>query len=236
MRRRARTRGPACALALVLALAASAGAHVPDPPRIWKAVAATNADARRGGPLEFQVELADAAGAVRASGSLRLDPAGTARLELTRLDGSVEVHERLGSGYGAQLDGAPLEDPRRLLPPVRLLQADRSDALESALRVLGGEPERVDLGIEAEQDCWVVGGRDPGPFEANGRTALWVSIESRQPLRIDEAGAGRYRLGPVAEFDAVRFPAWLEARTPGAPPLRLHVRASGPAPPAASAP
>jgi hypothetical protein len=227
-----RRTGPRLAAALACVAIAAAGdparGAIPSASRILRAAAATNVAARRTQPLQVEVAVLDAEGRVAATGAAWLDPTGTSRLELTLPDGRPELHERSAAGYRVTRGGAPVARPLPLLPPTHLLQLPRADALEAALRLLGAEPERVDLAIEGTSDCWVVGGRDPGPFEANTRPSLWIDLASRQPVRIDLAGDVHYRLGPEAAHGGIRFPAWIEVEAPGWPRWRVQVGRVGP--------
>jgi len=220
-----------CALLLggALAIAAPAQGAVPSAEKVRKAVAASNLAGKRAQPLLVEVALLAESGEVAATGQGRLDPAGASRLDLTLADGRTETHERTGQGYRVTRGGAPVERAPELLPPVRLLLAPSGDALAAALGDLGGDPERVDLGVEGTSDCWVLGGRNPGPFGANALPSLWVDIDSRQPVRIDEGNGTHFRLGPAALQNGVRFPAWLEVESSGWPRWRMEIRHVAPA-------
>lgn len=223
------------AAAGLLAAALPALAAIPAAPKVRKAVASANAAARRTQPLLIEVALVSETGEVAATGQGRLDPAGTSHLELRLADGRTEVHERTGSSYRALRDGAPVERVLELLPPTRLLQAPTAEALDAALVDLGAAGGVVDLGIEGGRDCWVLGGRDPGPFADNTRPSLWVDLESRQPVRIDasarggQAGGVHFRLGPSAVQEGVRFPTWIDVEAAGWPRWRIQIRRVAPA-------
>jgi len=225
----------ALGVAGLLALALPALAAIPAAEKVRKAVAAANAAARRSQPLRVEVALVSETGEQAATGQGTLDPAGTSRLELKLADGRVESHERTGTSYRATRDGSPVERVLPLLPPTRLLQAGSAEALAAALVDLGAATDLVELGIEGGRDCWVLGGRDPGPFGANARPSLWVDVESRQPLRIDEAaptgqaGGVHFRLGPSAVQAGVRFPTWIDIEAPGWPRWRMQIRSVIPA-------
>jgi len=75
----------------------------------------------------------------------------------------------------------------------------------------------------------VLGGRDPGPFDLNARPSLWIDIESRQAVRVDEAGGTHFRLGPVAQQSGVRFPAWIEVQNADGLRRRMEIRHVAPA-------
>ena len=231
------SRAPRLALAIVLGglLARPASAWIPEPERAWASLAQSNGQSARTRPVDFAVALVDSTGAVVATGRLVAEPGGHARLELTRADGGgVEVHERSGSEYRVTRDGRRVEKAPRLLPPLGLLQAGKPADVADALRALGGDPARVDLGKEGLYDCWVLGGRDPGDFQMNARPSIWVDQETQQPVRIDDAAGVRYRLLDLAPKDGVRFPSRIEISADGWPIWRIDV--ATPAPPAARPP
>jgi len=211
-------------LAALLA-AAPAGAVVPSAEAVRREIARTNVQAGRSQPLVLDVVVSGEAGEPTASGRAVLDPNGPARLQLTLADGRREFHERNAGRYTATRDGARVERPMPLLPPVALLQARTESDVAGAIASLGGEPERVDLGMSGGGDCWVLGGRDPGPFENNGRPSYWFDQDARRPVRIDEAGGVRFRFGPPAKHPpAIFFPAWYTVEAPGWPRWRVEVR------------
>jgi hypothetical protein len=225
-------KGPAAALALVigalgLVVGRPAAALIPSATKVSRAVAAANTEGRRSQPLALQVALLDGSGTLVASGTLRLDPRGGERLELQGADGMAEVHERSAAGYRATRGSQPLAQPMRLLLPGQVLQARDAGSLQLALQRLGVDGGRVDLGIEGDHDCWVLGGRDPGAFDANRRPSLWVDLDSHEPVRIDEGGV-HYRLGPMVASGGIRFPAWIEIEVADAPPQRMEIRAVSP--------
>lgn len=234
-----RTGRSALALALAGALlvaASRASAWIPEPERAWSAVATSNAASGRGKPFDFPVALVGADGGVAATGRLRTEGAGAARLELTLADGVAEVHERLGADYRVTRGGRAVERAPRLLPPLELLQVTSAMGVAEALRAIGGNPARVELGLEGTHDCWVLGGRDPGAFEANTRPSLWVDQETQQPVRIDDANGVQYRLGDAAARPGgVRFPSRIDVQETGWPVWRIQVQNSA-APAATSAP
>jgi hypothetical protein len=74
-------------------------------------------------------------------------------------------------------------------------------------------------------DCWVLGGRDPGAFDANTRPSYWLDQDARRPVRIDEAGGVRFHFGPPAKHPpAIFFPAWYVVEAPGWPRWRVEIR------------
>jgi hypothetical protein len=231
------SRPPRLALALLLGsvLAGPAAAWIPEPERAWASLAQGNAQSARARPIDFAVALVDATGAVVATGRLRAEPGGHALLELALADGGgTEVHERSGSEYRVTRNGQRTDKAPRLLPPLGLLQAGRPADVADALRAVAGDPARVDLGMEGRYDCWVLGGRDPGDFQMNGRPSIWVDQETQQPVRIDDAAGVRYRLLDLAPKDGVRFPSRIEIQADGWPIWRIDV--ATPAPPAARPP
>jgi hypothetical protein len=219
---------------LGVALARPAFAWIPEPERAWASLAQSNSQSSRARPIDFAVNLVDVTGAVTATGRLRAEPGGHARLDLALVAGGVEVHERNGSDYRVTRDGQRVDKAPHLLPPLGLLQAAKGMEVAAALRALSGDPARVDLGMEGRYDCWVLGGRDPGDFEMNTRPSIWVDQETQQPVRIDDAGGVRYRLLDLAPKDGVRFPSRIEVQADGWPMWRIDV--ATPAPPAARPP
>ncbi len=217
-----------------IALARPAIAWIPEPERAWASLAQSNSQSSRTRPIDFAVNLVDVTGAVTATGQLRAEPGGHARLDLTLVAGGTEVHERNGSDYRVTRDGQRVDKAPRLLPPLGLLQAGKAMEVAAALRALSGDPARVDLGMEGRYDCWVLGGRDPGDFEVNTRPSIWVDQETQQPVRIDDAAGVRYRLLDLAPKDGVRFPSRIEVQADGWPMWRIDV--ATPAPPAARPP
>ncbi len=206
----------------ILLLAAAAAAHIPSPGRILEAVAEANVRSERTRGLRLEVELRDEEGSVEASGRLWLDPSGVARLRLREPGGDVEEHELVADVYRAQRNGRSISSPRPLLPPPQIFQAESGAELRGALFRLGADPDYVELGYEGPHDCFVLGGRsrDPGASE---RGALWVDVETLDPVRIDQANGVRFRFGPAVEAGRIRFPAWIGVRTARAG-WRLEVR------------
>jgi len=225
----------AVAAALVaIGLARPAAGWIPEPERAWASLAQSNTQSSRTRPIDFAVALVDMTGAVTATGRLRAEPGGHARLDLTLAAGGTEVHERNGSDYRVLRDGQRVDKAPHLLPPLGLLQAGKASEVAEALRALSGDPARVDLGMEGRYDCWVLGGRDPGDFQVNTRPSIWVDQETQQPVRIDDAAGVRYRLLDLAPKDGIRFPTRIEVEADGWPIWRIDV--ATPAPPAARLP
>lgn len=216
-------------------LAASAAAQgvIPPAPRVIAAIAEGNLAAGRGTALRLELELVRGDGVVVGTGELLSDPSGRARLELRAPSGLVERHLVQGSRYQASRNGAPLEDPKRLLPPVPWLQAGKGAELETALRRSGVPAREIALGREDDRDCYVIGGRSPGgsPRTAPMRAALWVDLDDLAPVRIDRADGVRYRLGPAAAFGPLSVPGWIQVEVAGQPYLRLVVRDAQAIPP-----
>ncbi len=223
--------------AFLLLPPATAHAAIPSAPKVRAEMARTNVQAGRAQPLELEVVLVGESGGPIASGRARLEPNGFARLELTLSDGRREVHERSPAGYSATRDGVRIERVLPLLPPTQLLQAPTEGELAAALQGIGGDPERVELGLSDGADCWVLGGRDPGPFDSNRRPSYWFDLDARRPVRIDEPNRARFRLGPSVGHDGgIRFPAWIRVQAPGWPGRRLDIQRVSPAQPAAVSP
>lgn len=224
----------AIGLALALLPAERALAVIPSAPKVRAEMARGNVQAGRTQSLALDVLLVGDSGGAIASGQARLEPNGLARLELTLSDGRREVHERSPAGYFATRDGVRIDRVLPLLPPTQLLQAPTDAEVAAALLGIGGDPERVELGISDGADCWVLGGRDPGPFDANRRPSYWFDLEARRPVRIDDAHGARFRLGPAVGRDGgIAFPAWIRVQAPGWPSRRLDIQRVAPARPAA---
>lgn len=224
------------ALGLLLGASAAppAGAVVPSAEAVRREIARTNAQAGRTQRLALDVTVIDEAGQTAASGRAVLEPDGTARLDLTLADGRRERHERGPGGYVATRERVRVERPLPLLPPFGLLQAGSEAAVAAALSAIGGEPEQVDLGMAGGGDCWVLGGRDPGPFDQNGRPSYWFDQDARRPVRIDAADGVRFRFGPPAKHPpGVFLPAWYLVEAPGWPRWRVDVQSASGGGPAA---
>jgi hypothetical protein len=216
--------------ALAVSNAERVRAWIPEPESAWGMIAQSNSAASRTRALALDIALAGADGAVVATGTVRLEPNGRARLGITFADGTVEMHERTPIDYQATRAGTRVEKPLRLIPPVALLQAATAQAVAEALRTIGGDPRLVDLGMEGAHDCWVLGGRDMGSFESNSRVSLWVDQESQQPVRIDDGSGTQYRFGAPKKGAGIRFPAWIDVRTATTPSWRIEVKSVTPAP------
>jgi hypothetical protein len=213
------------AVLAALAIATPAGAVIPSAEAVRSEIARTNVQAGRSQPLVLELSVVNESGEPAASGRAVLDPGGPARLHLTLADGRREFHERTITGYVATRDDVRLDRALPLLAPVALLQARSEAEVAAALAALGGEPERVDLGMAGGADCWVLGGRDPGPFETNRRPSYWFDQDARRPVRIDEAAGVRFHFGPPAKHPpAIFFPAWYTVEAPGWPRWRVEVR------------
>jgi hypothetical protein len=217
-------------VALAVSNAGRVRAWIPEPESAWSMVAQSNSAASRTRALALDIALAGADGAVVATGTVRLEPNGHARLGITFADGTVEMHERTPIDYQATRAGARVEKPLRLIPPVALLQAATAQAVADALRTIGGDPRLVDLGMEGAHDCWVLGGRDMGSFDANTRVSLWVDQESQQPVRIDDGSGTQYRFGSPKKGESIRFPAWIDVRAASGPSWRIDVKSVRSAP------
>jgi hypothetical protein len=212
-----------------IALVRPAAAWIPEPERAWSTLATSNGQSARTRSLDFAVALVDATGAVAATGRLRAEPGGHARLDLALADGGEEVHERRGVEYRVTRNGQVVAKAPRLLPPLGMLQAAKGLDVAAALRDIAGDPARVDLGMEGRYDCWVLGGRDPGDFQMNTRPSIWVDQETQQPVRIDDAAGVRYRLLDLAPKGGVRFPSRIEVHADGWPIWRIDVATPAPA-------
>ncbi len=247
--RRARARAAAAWLfAPTLALAWPAGAAIPVAPKVANAIAEANSSSGRADPLLLEVRMAipsrpsedpDALEPLEPmeptevwlDGILASHPTGLARLEIRREGGEVERHLLQGNSYIASRDGQLLDDPEPLLPPVFLLQVTSGAALGAALASFGVAEQEIVLGKLDEHDCYVLGGRLLG-VASEGRpplASLWVDVESYDPVRIVRTDGVEYRLGPVAEYDGIRIPRWIEIASPGAVAMRLEIERAAPA-------
>ena len=229
LRRRALQR---CAQGLVLgmAFASAAGAVIPTAPKIAEAVAEANQMSSRAEPLLIDVVLRIGSGEPAARGQLATHPTGLARLELRSEADFVERHLLQGDEYRASRDGRLLEKFHPFLPPVFLLQASSGAALAAALESFGVSEQEVVLGRMGDHDCYVFGGRLPGPPDAERLLpSLWVDVESYDALRIVRADGVEYRLGPVSVFDGIRLPRWIEILAPNGFQARLEVMRATPA-------
>jgi hypothetical protein len=229
VRRRALHR---CAQGLLLgaALALAAAAAIPTASKIAEAVAEANQMSARVEPLIIDVALRVGEDGPAAQGQLATHPTGLARLELRSDANFVERHLLQGDDYRASRDGQLLEKFHPFLPPVFLLQATSGAALAAALESFGVSEQEVVLGRMGDHDCYVFGGRLPGPPDAERLLpSLWVDIESYDALRIVRADGVEYRLGPVSVYDGIRLPRWIEIVTPNQFRARLEVLRAAPA-------
>jgi hypothetical protein len=208
----------------------AAAAATPSAPKIAEAVAEANQMSARVEPLLIDVALRIAAGEPAARGQLATHPTGLARLELRSDANFVERHLLQGDDYRASRDGRLLEKFHPFLPPVFLLQATSGAALAAALESFGVSEQEVVLGRMGDHDCYVFGGRLPGPpYAERLLPSLWVDIESYDPLRIVRADGVEYRLGPVSVYDGIRLPRWIDIVTPDQFRARLDVLHAAPA-------
>ncbi len=209
---------------MALFAAGSAQGWVPPSDRLAELLAERNRTAQRTQALRLAVVLKEGDGTAIARGVATAEPGGSARLQLTYRDGEEQLQERTGSGY--RIEPRPLSGAAYpLIPPLAFLQAGSPERILGLLRGLGGDAERVDLGIDGNRDCWVLGGRSAGRFDTNDYPALWISLQSRELVRIDTGEQVAYRVGPAAAFGAIRLPKWIEVRPRDAETLRLEFEA-----------
>lgn len=214
------------AVVAVLVLAANASAMVPPPPKVAKAVAEANLAARRGNPLLLKVTLTIGKGQpTAATGTLVSHPTGLARLELKSHRGFVERHLLQGTEYTASRNEELIDNPRRFLPPLFLLQGRSGEALIAAMESFGIASDDGVLGRLGDYDCFVFGGRLPRKSEEEGRQlpSMWVDLDSFDVVRIDAAEGVRFRFGPTQDFSGIRVPRWIEIEMPGREAARLDV-------------
>ena len=139
-----------------------------------------------------------------ARGQLATHPTGLARLELRSDANFVERHLLQGDEYRASRDGQLLEKFHPFLPPVFLLQATSGAALAAALESFGVSEQEVVLGRMGDPDCYVFGGRLPGPPDAERRSRI-------APRSRPHASPGAHQASPAT------IQEWGSART-GRPP------------------
>jgi len=214
------------AVLVVLLFAANASAVVPPPPKVAKAIAESNRTARRGKPLLLKVTLTIGEGQpTAATGTLVSHPTGLARLELKSTRGFVERHLLQGTSYTASRDGKTIDNPRRFLPPIFLLQGRSGEALIAAMESFGIASDDGVLGRMGDYDCFVFGGRLSPKNEEAGRQlpSMWVDLESFDVVRVDSAEGVRFRFGPTQDFGGIRVPRWIEIESRGREMARLEI-------------
>lgn len=211
-------------------LGVAASAAIPSAPKIAEAVAETNKISKRAEPLLLEVELRIGDGKPMATGTLATHPTGLARLELRSTSGFIERHLVQGDEYRASRDGELLPNPHPFLPPLFLLQATSGAALSAALASFGVSEREVVLGRMGDHDCYVFGGRLPGPpGEERLLPSFWVDVESYDPLRIVRDDGVEFELGPIMVYDGIRLPSWIDITTPEPFRARLEIRRATPA-------
>jgi hypothetical protein len=200
-------------------------AYVPQAERVARAAAEANRGASRTGVLELDVALyLDGSQEAAETGKLLSHPGGFSRLELLGPEGVVERHLLRGRRYLASRDGAPLDAPRPLLPPLFLLQARSGDALLASLLTLGVPARQIALGYQGDRDCYVLGGRPPaGAAPAPPGPALWLDQESLEPLRFDRGDGVHFVLGSPTSFGEIRLPSRIEIVDESGPRARLQI-------------
>jgi hypothetical protein len=205
-------------------------AVIPSSPKIAGAVAETNEGSGRGDALLLDVALSVGESEAKAIGVLASHPTGLARLELRSGRGFVERHLLQSNEYRASRDGALLDEFHPFLPPIFLLQASSGEALSAALKSFGVSEQEVVLGRAGDRDCYVFGGRIPGPpGEEQLLPSLWIDMNTYEPVRIVRDDGVEYRLGPPTLFDHIRVPTWIEIVEPSGLTARLEVKGVTPA-------
>jgi len=218
------------AVALCFAVT-SASAAVPSAEKIAEAVAETTRLSGRSVPVLLEVTLSIGDGEPVATGVLASHPTGLARLELRSRHGFVERHLLQGNSYTASRDGQLLDPPPPFLPPTFFLQAESGAAFRAALASFGVASGEVVLGRVEDRDCYVFGGRLPRGAAGEERIlpSVWVDMETYQIAQIDRPGGVRFRFGPMAVFEGIQAPSWIEVVAPGQPNARLDVIRVAPA-------
>lgn len=244
----ARWRSAAVWALAALWVVSPASAHIPAASRIVGAIAQANRASGRGQPLRLEVSLRIGDGSPVAMGELVTHPTGLARLELRGAHGLVERHLLQGTEHTASRNGRELEDPREFLPPLFLIQSDSALTLRTAFESFDVEVDAIGLAACGERDCYVVGdpsrvppppppvGQGPAPLPERVRAEVrgssdrsgvlpkvWIDIVTYEVRRMDFAGGVRVKLGPVAVFDEIQVPSWLEIDQPEHRPVRLEI-------------
>ncbi|NNL85551.1 MAG: hypothetical protein HKP27_07865 [Myxococcales bacterium] len=192
-----------CTFSLAL-LALSSAAHSPSGQRVISQLIDKNRAAGRTQTLSLRVSLQlGPQQTVVASGRLDTDPSGNARLELSNPQGIVERHISRRGVVSASRDGRELANPRPFLAPLPLLQLESPIAYRDQLggRSLG---EPVALGYVEQHDCYVLGDKRSG-------AALWVDLETLDPVQVRNAAGVTFELGPYRPFGRLVLPTWIEA-------------------------
>lgn len=189
-----------------LLLGSGAAAHIPSARQVGDAYTEHNRVAGRAQALTLDVSLTlgDAA-EIAATGTLQSHPNGAARLRLASPSGIEERHLWREGRVQASRAGQIISEPRPFLPPFPLFQVASTGDLLGRLASQAIAPHRVSLGYLDDHDCFVVGER--------GRGALWIDLDSLEPLRVDRPDGVRFAIGPPHQFGEVVLPSWIEARS-----------------------
>jgi hypothetical protein len=195
------------AAALLLA-AGAADARIPAAESVARAAADASRAQGRNKPFSFAVAVRSSLdSAPIARGELLVDPTGAARIELRHEEGFVERQLRRASGLSATRDGAPLEDPHPLAPPLWLLQAATGGELLARAGELGAAPGTIALAYDGVRDCYAIGG-------AAGGAAVWIDKDTYQVVRIDLADGTKVRFLAWASRAGAVLPGTIEIETP----------------------
>lgn len=204
-----------CIVTLAL-LALPSAAHSPTGQRVTSQLIDKNRAAGRTQALSLRVSLQlGPQQTVVASGTLDTHPNGNARLELSNAEGIVERHLSRRGVVSASRDGREVSNPRPFLAPLPLLQLESPIAYRDQLggRSLG---EPVALGYVGQHDCYILGNKRNG-------SALWVDLESLDPVQVRNAAGVAFELGPYRPFGQVVLPTWIQSGDGGSFESRLVI-------------
>jgi hypothetical protein len=200
--------GLACTLVLVL----PASGFIPRAERVAGAVAKANRTSSRSQALRLELSLRVGDGEPVAEGELVTHPTGLARLELRASGGLVERHLLRGTEHLASRNGKALENPRALLPPIFLLQADSALTLRAALRSFGVRVDYIGLAPCGGRDCFILGDPrrvPPPPGEEQqipgGPEETGESLESEELLESRSLSAETDAFYPQLWVDVISF-------------------------------
>ena len=172
------------ALLVCLLAAMPAAAFVPDADRVEAAVAEARAAAGRAAARGLEVELQTAEGKGRMRDELLSHPTGLARRELRRANGSIVRQLLQGSALATSRDAQPVANPRVLLPPLFVLQAESAATLRAGLESFGVLVDVVGLADCGESDCLVLG--DPAREVPRPELPELAGLETAMPEQLGD--------------------------------------------------
>jgi hypothetical protein len=149
--------------------------------------------------------------------ALQADSSVTLRAALSSLDVLVDV---VGLTECDESDCFVIGDKRR---EVLRQEPPKLPGLEGYDPVVEEDADDLDPGSESAPDA---AASDPVVDEL-GSGQIWpnvlVDVGSYEVRSIETATGVRIQLGPIAEFDKLRVPAWFLIQEPGRPPARFDV-------------